>query len=140
MAALSPPLAYVCLCLYADPKCQQGYDGVGPVCWQQCKPGYIVRPLQAFVLVVVMLLYFLLTPALRRLSLPQDEGALCRKKGSIVTYAKKSYGRGAGHVMTCAAGYQEDAALCYPLCPVRMPTATPFANPTATLTPFGPTL
>lgn len=83
---------------------------------------------------------FILTPALRHLSPPQDEGALCRKKGSIVTYAKKSYGRGAGHVMTCAAGYQEDAALCYPLCPVRMPTATPFANPTAILTPFAATL
>mgnify|MGYP006135209313 FL=1 len=62
------------------------YYGIGPVCWQHCKEGYI------------------------------DEGALCRKKGSIVTYAKKSYGRGAGYPLTCAAGQQYDAGLCYPPC------------------------
>ena len=59
------------------------YYGIGPVCWQHCKEGYI------------------------------DEGALCRRKGSIVTYAKKSYGRGAGYPLTCAAGQQYDAGLCY---------------------------
>ena len=31
--------------------------------------------------------------------------------------AKKSYGRGAGTPMTCAAGLVNDAALCYPACP-----------------------
>uniref|UniRef100_A0A7S1G8V2 Uncharacterized protein n=1 Tax=Bicosoecida sp. CB-2014 TaxID=1486930 RepID=A0A7S1G8V2_9STRA len=63
------------------------FDGVGPVCWQECKPGYV------------------------------DEGALCRKDGSIITYAKASYGRGAGYPLTCPPDTQEDAALCYPLCP-----------------------
>ena len=45
-----------------------------------------------------------------------DEGALCRKSGSIETVAKRSYGRGAGYPMTCADGLVEDAALCYPPC------------------------
>eukprot|EP00943_MAST-04B_sp_MAST-4B-sp1_P008058 g8058.t1 len=62
------------------------YYGIGPVCWQHCKPGYV------------------------------DEGALCRKDKSIITYAKHSYGRGAGYPLTCAAGQQEDAGLCYPYC------------------------
>jgi len=62
------------------------YYGVGPVCWQHCQPGWV------------------------------DEGALCRKHGSIETVAKHSYGRGAGTPLTCAAGLQEDAALCYPYC------------------------
>ncbi len=70
-------------CKRADPS----YYGVGPVCWQHCRDGYV------------------------------DEGALCRKHGSIVTYAKKSYGRGAGYPLTCPAGQEEDAALCYPPCP-----------------------
>ena len=29
------------------------------------------------------------------------KGALCREEGSIITYAKASYGRGAGYPMTC---------------------------------------
>ena len=47
------------------PKCKQAtpsYYGVGPVCWQHCADGWV------------------------------DEGALCRKSGSIETVAKKSYG------------------------------------------------
>jgi hypothetical protein len=71
------------------PKCKvdtPSYYGVGPVCWQHCKPGWV------------------------------DEGALCRKNGSIETVVKKSYGRGAGTPLTCAAGLQEDAGLCYPVC------------------------
>ena len=70
------------------PKCKQATPSyrVGPVCWQHCADGWV------------------------------DEGALCRKSGSIETVAKKSYGRGAGSPMTCADGLVEDAALCYPPC------------------------
>lgn len=75
------------------PKCKQAdpsYYGIGPVCWQHCKPGYV------------------------------DEGALCRKDGSIVTYAKSSYGRGVGRPLTCAPSQQYDAGLCYTPCPANM--------------------
>ena len=44
-----------------------------------------------------------------------DEGALCREEGSIITYAKKSYGRGAGQLLQCGDDKVEDAALCYPV-------------------------
>ena len=71
---------------YCRNDTQPTYYGVGPVCWQHCKPGYV------------------------------DEGALCRKDKSIITYAKHSYGRGAGYPLTCRADQQEDAALCYPYC------------------------
>lgn len=69
------------------PPCKAGYYGVGPVCWESCPAGYI------------------------------NEGALCREKGSIKTIVKKTYGRGAGSLMHCAAGLEEDAGLCYPPCP-----------------------
>ena len=55
---------------YCRNDTQPTYYGVGPVCWQHCKPGYV------------------------------DEGALCRKDKSIITYAKHSYGRGAGYPLT----------------------------------------
>jgi hypothetical protein len=45
-----------------------------------------------------------------------DEGALCRKEGSIETIAKQSYGRGAGSLLTCGPSKVEDASLCYPPC------------------------
>ena len=91
------------------PPCKQAtpsFYGVGPVCWQHCEPGWV------------------------------DEGALCRKDGSIETVAKKSYGRGVGTPLVCADDEDEDAALCYtqcragfagngPVCWVRCPTSDP---------------
>lgn len=72
----------------AQQKCNSGYDGVGPVCWEQCPSGWV------------------------------DEGALCREKGSIKTIAKKSYGRGAGYPLTCDPSVPVmDAGLCYVPCP-----------------------
>jgi hypothetical protein len=70
------------------PACRQGFYGVGPVCWEYCQDGWI------------------------------DEGALCRKSGSIETVAKKSYGRTAGVVLMCpeTGNSDYDAGLCYPPC------------------------
>ena len=43
---------------------------------------------------------------------------MCRLEGSIITYAKDSYGRGAGYPMTCPPDHPDEyAALCYPPCP-----------------------
>lgn len=68
------------------PLCQDNFYGVGPVCWEHCQEGWV------------------------------DEGALCRKDGSIETVAKKSYGRGAGYPLGCDDDEDEDAALCYEPC------------------------
>lgn len=43
-----------------------------------------------------------------------DSGAVCGKGGQ--TQAKKSYGRGVGHVLGCTGGEEMDAGLCYPAC------------------------
>ena len=74
------------LCYKPCKEATPSYYGVGPVCWQHCEPGWV------------------------------DEGALCRKDGSIKTVAKRSYGRGVGTPLVCADNEDEDAALCYPKC------------------------
>ena len=48
------------------------YYGIGPVCWQHCKEGYV------------------------------DEGALCRKKGSVSLMLEQLWKR-AGYPLTCAS-------------------------------------
>jgi hypothetical protein len=78
------------LCYESCRTASPSFYGIGPVCWQHCKPGFV------------------------------DEGALCRKDGSIYTYAKDSYGRGVGKPMTCKVNQQYDAGLCYPFCPANM--------------------
>jgi hypothetical protein len=74
------------LCYPLCKEASPSYYGVGPVCWQHCEDGWV------------------------------DEGALCRKDGSIETVAKHSYGRGAGYPLGCADDEDEDAALCYEPC------------------------
>jgi hypothetical protein len=80
------------LCYPPCKAAKPSFYGVGPVCWQHCEPGWV------------------------------DEGALCRKQGSVETKAKRSYGRGAGSLLTCSANMTEDAALCYTPCPPAMPS------------------
>jgi len=112
--------------LLCYPNCQNGYYGVGPVCWEHCPANF------------------------------RDEGALCERDGHIVSadnsqcpwydecglvtakgcskcpadyhndgctcridpivIAKKSYGRTAGVPLGCAPPKVEDASLCYPQC------------------------
>ena len=43
-----------------------------------------------------------------------NDGCTCRRPPKVV--AKKSYGRGVGKPMKCAAGEEQGAALCYPKC------------------------
>jgi len=42
------------------------------------------------------------------------DGCVCNG-GNV--FAKSSYGRGAGNLMSCSADKVEDAGLCYPPCP-----------------------
>lgn len=92
------------------PKCQTGYNGVGPVCWQVCPSGYT------------------------------DDGAFCRKDAVIIaknTYTRPSssltcgpneeqdgalcypkcqagyYGVGPVCWQSCPSGYRDDGATCY---------------------------
>ena len=80
------------------PHCDEGYYGVGPVCWQYCPDGF------------------------------RDDGAFCAKpdifKGCQngqadwgVTCAKNTYGRGVGKFPGCGSNEDMDAGLCYDKCP-----------------------
>jgi len=129
--------------LLCYPYCRDGYDGVGPVCWQNCPSGW------------------------------RDDGAFCYKPDSYgrgvgyiseslcrqhypscenywglwyqkcaagfyafgccvcspvcpsgmtdigISCAKHSYGRGVGEVMKCAETLEYDTGLCYPMCQAK---------------------
>ncbi|MFZ4656069.1 MAG: Ig-like domain-containing protein [Caldilineaceae bacterium] len=110
------------------PLCRAGYDGVGPVCWQECPAGYtdtgaLCEP-ESFAkhtystdglscrsgYTWVVFVCWQDCPAGYT-----DGGVFCRRDGS--TFAKDSYGRGAGIPLhTCGAGQEADGGLCYPTC------------------------
>jgi len=131
--------------LLCYPFCQEGYKGVGPVCWQNCPPSF--RDDGAFC--------FKPSPYGRGAGYAlwnedkchrenQDVGG-CEKWGLMwypkckvgfhnvaccicspncingmtdigVSCAKKSYGRGAGNPLTCKPQEDLSGALCYPPC------------------------
>lgn len=90
--------------------CRNGYYGVGPVCWEYCKSGYADHGAICW----------------RNAHIfgngcsgncPEgytNDGCTCRR--DVHSYAKHSYGRGAGNPMTCASGQEQNGGLCYPLC------------------------
>lgn len=126
--------------LLCYPWCQDGYNGVGPVCWQNCPSGF--RDDGAFCFK---------PDAYGRGAGYTSQGSCeskhgpCEKWGLLwypkcregfyafgccicspqcpagmtdigISCAKHSYGRGAGTPMKCAADKQYDAGLCYPYC------------------------
>lgn len=118
------------------PKCKTGYNGVGPVCWQKCPSNYIDtgafchinKPLTksgkwkcSWRLFGRCMMKRLTCPrgyvkaglfcALKTPSVPSGYNGL-----SGLDLVKKSYGRGVGSPMICAAGKQYDAGLCYKSC------------------------
>lgn len=68
------------------PKCDNGFDGVGPVCWQVCPDGYT------------------------------DDGAFCRKDAVIIAKESYGRGAGTLPAMSCNGNEELDGALCYPPC------------------------
>ena len=72
------------------PLCDPAFEGVGPVCWEECGSGYT------------------------------DGGALCTNWSTLHSYWKDSYGRGVGTIPTpnCDQGEENDAGLCYDECDV----------------------
>lgn len=67
-------------------KCETGYRGLGPICWENCKNNYI------------------------------DDGVFCRQPIPLQIYSKKSYGRGIGTIPTCSPSLTYDSGLCYKSC------------------------
>lgn len=95
------------------PTCDNGYTGVGPVCWEKdCDSGYTDYGATCT--------YNHGLPTSCDMdwftcNCPHgyvDAGLFCAAK----TYTKSSYGRGAGVVPHCGSGEEKDGALCYPKC------------------------
>jgi len=104
--------------------CEAGYEGVGPVCWQICPPGYIDTG--AFCQPEIVCGNNNNCPLDDKCGLFSAKGCVKCPAGFTADgclcfdgtlFAKKTYGRGVGSVMICAAGLEYDAGLCYPPCP-----------------------
>ena len=101
--------------LLCYPKCQDGYIGVGPVCWEDCGN-----------LTAVGIFCVGATSPLRSVSKHdtylQRLLAIDSLKSSTYEYSytrifiRKSYGRGVGVPMICSSEYEQSGALCYVPC------------------------
>jgi len=113
--------------LLCYPKCKDGFYGVGPVCWSHCPSGYVDTGALCNPKIVSgdnsgcpWYDKCGLTFSKGCVKCPagmDTRGCLCATPGAVI--AKKSYGRGAGVPMICAAGLQEQAGLCYTPCPAN---------------------
>jgi len=115
------------------PPCEANYTGIGPVCWQDCPAGY--TDTGAFCQPDWVWGDNSACPSYDKCGLLYNDtrgcvkcpegmaanGCICQTPGE--TFAKNSYGRGAGVVMICADGLQEQAGLCYKPC--QDPNTTP---------------
>lgn len=108
------------------PYCANGYYGVGPVCWQYCPAGYtddgaLCRKDASIISADNSSCPWYDTCGLtfskgcsRCPAGYSNDGCTCRRDAHI--FAKSSYGRTAGNVMSCNASQENDAGLCYPQC------------------------
>lgn len=110
------------------PRCRDGFDGVGPVCWQNCPPdhhddgAFCRRDAWIFGSNNEACPWYDkcgLTFARGCSVCPSgfnNDGCTCRRDPNI--FAKSSYGRDVGTIPSgCRAGLQYDAGLCYIPCP-----------------------
>lgn len=110
--------------LLCYPNCRAGFDGIGPVCWQQCASPYVDTG--AFCQEKIIWGDNKACKSYDLCGLTFDKGCVKCPAGfethgclctSGKTFAKASYGRGAGTPMSCPARLVNDAGLCYPACP-----------------------
>lgn len=101
------------------PKCDNNYNGVGPVCWEKCKPGYADRG--AFCIIDIHIYgkgccctLFSKNCCGNCRQGYTDDGCTCRKAPQ--SYPKKSYGRGVGNTKGCKITEEQQGGLCYPKC------------------------
>lgn len=103
--------------LLCYPDCREGYNGVGPVCWEKCDN------ITSFGLACVDVRkssrscpWYDTCGVFKRScsSCPENYtnlGCLCAR-----FYFRDSYGRGIGTPMICSKSYEQDGALCYDQC------------------------
>jgi len=105
------------------PVCESNYTGLGPVCWEDCPPGF--KDIGALCTLPVDIYFdcpwydicgLTFAKGCRKPCKPgyHNDGCSCRRPTQ--THAKKSYGRGFGHFPGCVPPKVEDAGLCYDAC------------------------
>jgi len=114
--------------LLCYPFCPSDMEGVGPVCWERCKPGYTNDGVTCRRDVRIYSSdnsncpwYDICGLTLKRgcsncNSHPgsKNDGCTCRYDAHI--YGKSTKVRGAGWPMSCRADEDQSGALCYPAC------------------------
>ena len=112
--------------LLCYPKCRDGYYPVGPVCWQSCPSTHIDTG--AFCQAQLPWGDNSACPVLDKCGLTFARGCVKCPQGFTAngcvcsngaTFAKGSYGRGAGRPLVCAPDLHPDAGLCYRDCPAN---------------------
>jgi hypothetical protein len=108
------------------PFCPSGYKGVGPVCWQGCPAGYTDDGATCRRDAHIISADNSGCPWYDKCGLTlskgcskcpagyANDGCTCRKDVHI--FAKATTTRGAGSPMSCGAGLESDAGLCYSPC------------------------
>eukprot|EP01064_Diplonema_japonicum_P003755 TRINITY_DN12444_c2_g1_i1.p1 TRINITY_DN12444_c2_g1~~TRINITY_DN12444_c2_g1_i1.p1 ORF type:complete len:264 (+),score=80.41 TRINITY_DN12444_c2_g1_i1:57-794(+) len=109
--------------------CQANYTGDGPVCWENCPPGWHNTGATCMIPEKIISANNTACPWYDECGLTfakgcstcppnegyHNDGCTCRRP--MKSFAKKSYGRGVGKPMVCKPDEQEQGALCYKLCP-----------------------
>ena len=124
--------------LVCYPTCRDGFNGVGPVCWQQCDNitsfGFVCLDLQVSQRSC---------PWYDKCGVVKSACVSCptnyTKLGCLCAraYFRQSYGRGVGAPLECSDSYERDGAVCYkrceenyggigPVCWQSCPTSQPF--------------
>jgi hypothetical protein len=108
------------------PVCREGYEGVGPVCWQKCPQGYDSDGLLCRRNASIVSANNSDCPWYDKCGLvsakgcskcPEgytNDGCTCRRDVHI--FAKDSYTRGAGEVLGCGEDEEIQSGLCYKRC------------------------
>ncbi|CAF1615654.1 unnamed protein product, partial [Didymodactylos carnosus] len=98
--------------------CEDGYNGVGPVCWEKCDNN--MTPSGLFCISIVSSTgkcpwYDECGLFTRGCSICPENytnlGCFCQR-----SFLRKTYGRGAGVPMICSSDYEQSGLLCYPYC------------------------
>jgi hypothetical protein len=113
--------------LLCYPPCREGFSGAGPVCWQRCPEGYTDDGAFCRRNAHIISADNSRCPSYDLCGLTfsrgcskcpegyQNDGCTCRRDVHI--FAKETHTRGVGSPMSCAAGKEQIAALCYGDCP-----------------------
>ncbi|CAF1468814.1 unnamed protein product [Rotaria sp. Silwood1] len=101
--------------LLCYPKCQDGYIGIGPVCWEDCGNMTAVGIFCVGTSSSFRLLSKHDTFLKRLFSIDSINDSNYEYSYARV-FIRKSYGRGAGTPMICSSEYEQSGALCYVPC------------------------